>query len=649
MNILGIRELTIDCIIEKDLENIKYGGGGTAHNIIWNLKGNDYNLFIGGNAVNDIITEKELKILLKNNINTEFLTIKKRNSRKVFTYIENNKETKNVIKCPACNKDVWKSSSEYKINYDMLKDKKIDIVIFDSYTNNTNNIAKNCIKDNIITILDWGIIGNLRYLSAEKIKDIKKNPYNIIQLNNKVAKFLKSRVGIETNRELFNFLNLKLLIITDGANGSIFLDELNEEKIILKIDSKEIKDNNGAGDSHLASVIISCIESGYLQNKNFNLFIDRQRDNIENKVKNTLKTIGSRHGYNYYNIENIDKKYKINNCPICLEEKRNSKKVVRKFKITTSVEQIIKRVENGINEKNIKQVDIFIEQLEDKDRVLILGQGASYIAAKYIEKILNSNTKAFVKTLYIKEVIDNNEIYKYNKIVILSNSGNSPDVNKAIEYLKYKEIYLITAKEYLENDNINLISYYNKNWTRERGFLSIEGIILPTLLFSLRYLNYDKKMILDIIKKASEEIEKINVEKFKKDILIDIFYDNISYELALDLESKFTESGVARTILHEKKNFSHGRFSIIKNLKSDLILYLNYTEDTYENKLIKYIENKEIDIIKIFSKKYDNDIQNYIFNILLLQYFMNRISLELNYDLSDPNYDNEDKKLYKYK
>ena len=40
--------------------------------------------------------------------------------------------------------------------------------------------------------------------------DFKKdNPYNIIQLNNKVAKFLKSRLGIETNRELFNFLNLK--------------------------------------------------------------------------------------------------------------------------------------------------------------------------------------------------------------------------------------------------------------------------------------------------------------------------------------------------------------------------------------------------------------------------------------------------------
>ncbi|MGP1608328.1 MAG: PfkB family carbohydrate kinase [Clostridium sp.] len=649
MNILGIRELTIDGIIEKDLENIKYGGGGTAHNIIWNLKGNNYNLFIGGNAGNDIITEKELKILLKNNISTEFINIKKRNSRKVFTYIKNNKETKNVIKCPACNKDVWKSSSEYKIDYDILKNKKIDIVIFDSYTNNTNNIAKNCIENNIITILDWGIIGNLRYLSAEKIKDIKKNSYNIIQLNNKVAKFLKSRLEIETNRELFNFLNLKLLIITDGANGSIFLDELNEEKIILKINSEEIKDNNGAGDSHLASVIISCIESGYLQNKNFNLFIDRQRANIENKVKNTLKTIGSRYGYNYYNIDNIDKKYKINNCPICLEEKRDSKKVVRKFKITTSVEQIIKRVENGINEKNIKQVDIFIEQLEDKDRVLILGQGASYIAAKYIEKILNSNTKAFAKTLYIKEVIDNNEIYKYNKIVILSNSGSSADVIKVMEYLKQKEIYLITAKEYLENDNINLISYYNSKWTRERGFLSIEGIILPVLLFSLKYLNCDKKMILDIIKKASEEVEKININNFKKYSLIDVFYDNFSYELALDLESKFTESGIARVILHEKKNFSHGRFSILKNIKPDLVIYLNYTEDSYENKLIKYIENKEIDIIKIFSKKYDNDIQNLIYNIILLQYIIKKISLELNYDLSDPNYDNEDKKLYKHK
>ena len=645
MNILGIRELTIDGIIENDLENIKYGGGRTAHNVIWNLKGNNYNLFIGGNAGNDLLTEKELLILSENNINTEFLTIKKRNSRKVFTYIENNKETKNVIKCPICNKNVWKSASEYKINYDMLKDKKIDIIIFDSYTNN-NNIAKKCINDNIITILDWGTIGNLRYLSKEKIKDVQNNPYNIIHMNNKVAKFLKSRLSIKTDRELFKFLKLELLIITDGANGSIFLDKINEEKIVLKIDSKEIKDNNGAGDSHLATVILSCIESGYMQNKDFNLFIDKQKYNLENKVKNTLKTIGSRCNYQYYNIEkNLDE----NVCKLCLEEKQTERKSIKKFKILTSVEKMKKRIENGINEKNIEQVKVFMEKLKFEDRVLILGQGASYIAAKYIEKIINLTTEAFAKTLYIKEVIENKELKKYNKIIILSNSGNSPDVNKAIEYLKQKEIYLITAKEYIEYGNINLISYYSSNWTRERGFLSIEGVILPVLLFSLKYLNYDKENILNMISKAEEEIEQININNLKKDSLIDIFYDNVSYKLALDLESKFIESGIARVILHEKKNFSHGRFSILKNIKPDLVIYLNYTENSYENKLLKYIENKKINILKAFFNKYDNDIQNLIYNIILLRYIIKKISLELNYDLSDPNYDNEDKKLYKHK
>ena len=150
-----------------------------------------------------------------------------------------------------------------------------------------------------------------------------------------------------------------MLIITDGANGSIFLDKINEEKIVLKIDSKEIKDNNGAGDSHLASVILSCIESGYMQNKDFNLFIDKQKSNLENKVKNTLKTIGSSCNYQYYNIEkNLDE----NVCKLCLEEKQTERKSIKKFKILTSVEKMKKRIENGINEKNIEQVKVFMEK-----------------------------------------------------------------------------------------------------------------------------------------------------------------------------------------------------------------------------------------------------------------------------------------------
>ena len=155
MNILGIRELTIDILInDNNTESAIYGGGGTSHNIIWNLaqSNQNYNLYVGGITGNDYFSKKEIIILKKYNINTEFLEKKNKNTRKVFTFIEKNRETKNVTVCPICNKDVWSSSSTYKINYNLLKEKNINVVIFDSYKKENNEIAKYCIKNKILTI-----------------------------------------------------------------------------------------------------------------------------------------------------------------------------------------------------------------------------------------------------------------------------------------------------------------------------------------------------------------------------------------------------------------------------------------------------------------------------------------------------------------
>ena len=55
----------------------------------------DINLYVGGITGNDYFSKKEIIILKKYNINTEFLEKKNKNTRKVFTFIEKNRETKN--------------------------------------------------------------------------------------------------------------------------------------------------------------------------------------------------------------------------------------------------------------------------------------------------------------------------------------------------------------------------------------------------------------------------------------------------------------------------------------------------------------------------------------------------------------------------
>ena len=53
---------------------------------------------------------------------------------------------------------------------------------------------------------------------------------------------------------------------------------------------------------------------------------------------------------------------------------------------------------------------------------------------------------------------------------------------------------------------------------------------------------------------------KINWKEFSNNPVMDIFSGIDTAAAAIDLESKIVESGIGRVIVHEKKDFSHGRF-----------------------------------------------------------------------------------------
>lgn len=675
MNILGIRELTIDFNISND-NNIVYGGGGTSHNVIWNLR-NSFNVYIGGVSGNDIFAKTEIENLKANNINTDFLKIKNKKSKKVYITL-NKGESVNSVKCPKCQKDVYKSSSIYTIDYSLLKKHNIECIVFDSYKQENIEIVKK-VKGKIKTILDLGVIGNLRYMSIDKINELKNINFDLIQMNKKVSSFLKSRLNLKSNRELFEFLNPELLVLTDAENGSYILSKTNECKISFKVEKEQIMDNNGAGDAFLAASIESYMDKGEYGidntcniDKVFNKYVLSLEKLAKEKVTNVLKTKGARYQYPYTQFEvssNLD-----DVCSMCLS-KTTVKKTDSKYKITTAVEKMYTRIINGVNSKNIKQLQEILKNIEEQ-KIAIIGSGASYVASNYIKTVINEYTKGYAAIFYLNEVINNNTITKFDKYIIISSSGNSPDVKKALDVLmtKEKQIYLITAKkestialELKEIKNLQIISYYSDKWTRERGFLSIEGITLPVILLIFSILNLNKSEIISLLKQAKNTYIS-NIQKhilefkniLKYPMLIDIYYNNMTHPFALDLESKLIEAGMARVSLHDKKNFSHGRFSILKSIKSNLAIILDNQSgyDKYDQKLIEYICNKQINIMYLInitnedsnlnSKLYQN-LTSYYINILNIQEVIAEIAQIVKIDLSNPGYDNLDSKLYEYK
>ena len=63
------------------------------------------------------------------------------------------------------------------------------------------------------------------------------------------------------------------------------------------------------------------------------------------------------------------------------------------------------------------------------------------------------------------------------------------------------------------------------------------------------------------------------IEKLKMQNTINIFKGDYTNTASYDLESKIIESGIFNCIIHEKKNFSHGRFVNFENLNNKISIY----------------------------------------------------------------------------
>ena len=271
--------------------------------------------------------------------------------------------------------------------------------------------------------------------------------------------------------------------------------------------------------------------------------------------------------------------------------------------------------------------------------------------------------------MFPKEYLETNteKYMDYLNIICFSYSGSSPEIVQLLNG-KYNRAYIVTKaneedlKISLKESNVDIskvrIISYNNQSTKERGFLSIEGIIVPALIMHMLVEKKKKEDILELFKKQFEK-QKEKVENyfkenneelkksFKKNNIIDIYYDNYTKPIMCDLESKIVETGIFRCATHEKKNFSHGRFITLEKYPSDVQIYLKLKKDTrYDNELLKYltIYSKNLIILEP-----DEENNNGILELLIYsQLFIYEISKLLKKDLSNPDYSEDSMKIYRY-
>ncbi len=303
-----------------------------------------------------------------------------------------------------------------------------------------------------------------------------------------------------------------------------------------------------------------------------------------------------------------------------------------------SIEDVMKKISNEQIDCAINELKIQLLEMNGNGNIMLIGTGGSYISALYAKYIIEKNMKNLCEVLTPMEAMQSN-VNLFSYAIIYSYKMKSYEINKIIQETakceNIKKIIVITSNNAtnIVNNKIQYILY--DMGCSEKTYISLKGIYYPAYLLI--------KCFCAI--KMNNTINTIKID-YIKDNIIDIFYDKYSYYLAVLIERHFCELGIATVRLHEKKDFSHGRMSVVNG--NDIIYFKsrNYEEE-YDGLLLQYLTNiKKCRVLNIEELKNN---PNSFEEILIWLKWITQIADYKNVDIYNKKDTKEDEKLFKFK
>lgn len=648
MRVVSIGDLVTDYYY-KNGKFLGINGGMTSHNIIANLAKMGINTAVFGVCGNDIQGEIAIKSLKKLDVDTNNIVVLDDVRTRCFhvSYFDNEDKLSFTSKkrCPFCNNKKWYEDSLIDTDDIIKKINNDDILVFDNL-NSRNQILIDKTRNK--KIIDLGQYFELENMSDKEIIDKIKNKFEIINFNERVSKYLIKRLDLNTNIDLYNILKPNFMTITRGENGATFISNGKEYNFNLKSKGKVV-DSTGAGDAFISSIIRDCIKTNFVYDQ------DMFGKWYENSTKLTTKVVSKMGARGHINA--LFKVKRIDNECTCDYFIYNERKKIKRCNI--NINNLETRIINAVNSSASSKIDDIA--FNESNNCLFVGTGGSYAGAYFSAKIINLLYGCNTYSMYPRDVLyrNNNNI---DKVVLFSYSGTTNDIITSVKDLNKQNIYIVTKGE-LQNIVLktgilkkNILNYRtSSNKGKERGFLSFEGAAAPAAIFLKHYLektsckvdieNFIKESINNWNEKIANMINKNIIAEMREHKLLNLFRGDYTDTACYDLESKIIESGIFNCIIHEKKNFSHGRFINYENLNNTFSIYFKQKSTTkYEQELLKYLGNNSI----IIESNYDGILAE--FDLLIAsQFIIYYIGKMLNVDVSKPKYSENAMKIYFYK
>lgn len=651
MKTISIGDLVTD-FYYKNGKLVGVNGGMTSHNIIANIANFGLDTSVYGVCGNDMAGNIAIKSLSDMGIDIDNIKILEGINTRCFhvSYSEKNGKLEFVSKkrCPICKAKKWYDESNINPKDILQKIDKNDVLVFDNLNNKNQFIIDNC---NNKKMLDLGQYFELDNYSEEDIVKKIKNKFEFINLNERVEKYLKNRFSISSLEEIYSILHPKMIIVTRGKQGADFV--FNNSKISKKLNnlSQEV-DPTGAGDAFFGMFISEYIKNNYILDDEF---IDLTFDKATKLTAKVVKKLGAR-GH----IQNLYKIKKIGDDCICSNFEVLVRKRIKRCNI--NINNLETRLINAINSNAYnKLLKVNFQKLNN---ILFVGTGGSFASAKFSSKIINYLYGLNTIALYPRDIYyrNNNNV---DAVFLFTYSGTTNDLFVSTSSIANEKKYIITkgevqkvaAKTGITKNNI-MTYRTGTNKGKERGFLSFEGALAPASLFLRLYLENNERNDIDTFIRGCinywknyfgtyfSQNKKILKDFLKKGSSFNIFIGDFTECAGSDLESKIIESGIYNCLVHEKKNFSHGRFINYEHLNNTRNIYFKQkTITSYEKELLQYLEKNQCLIIE---SRYDGILCEYDL-LIASQYLIYYISNFLDIDISKPAYSKEAMKIYFYK
>ena len=269
-------DIILDKVYDGDLNLIKQDGGGSNWNSLYNLSYMGENCYAIGSCGQDEEGDIALASLNQYGVNTSLvrkddistnvmnITIPKKTGLGDDTIIHS-------WYSPITNKRTLFFRNDLPTELPKEIQNKEIYVLLDKFEPINLEFLNNIPNKKVC--LDIGHVRFIEHFSKQYLTSFFKNG-NLVQLNKNVASLLFERLQIENEFDLFNLLDLDLLVITKGKKGATFIFKENGK--LVSIDKSpeviaQVVDSSGAGDAFFATVIkqyayANCINAEFVEN-----------------------------------------------------------------------------------------------------------------------------------------------------------------------------------------------------------------------------------------------------------------------------------------------------------------------------------------------------------------------------------------------